>query len=483
MFIFIAMLCAGCSMKTSAPHTPTPAKTSQNPCPTFGWSEGLGVYMKAETPMPTAFSANADDCEFNQWSWEAFIWATAKIEGRPRFMSFATPASLGPKARPHSNASLLRLSSRATTGHGGSEPTEGAGAIVEADGSVLVGLNGYPVYASVHMNPSYYKTAKNNMIWDDGYKNNANKDYFEVGAGIIKATWYRLGEGEQAPAGSYTTQAEVPVLSRKVLGGFGSPELVVTTGQFETVTVALVGVHVVGYVEHHPEFLWATFEHNKNAPMLADNSFTPSSDKSDPNNYTFYTAGTPFSEVLQPTQPATPQSPALVAFNDAKGTFTPVTQVVQMNRTGGDNQPNGPQNIDAINTQAQGFVASNIKGEPDHFSQFAHYNLIGTVWMKPDTYVRSTPNWQDLNQANAVGAVDLANSTAETFVQNADNSVPPKQWGNCFACHNPTSYTFQHKGDQPKRLIGISHVLSEGTPFAVPNHIPVKRASLPPAAQ
>ena len=66
----------------------------------------------------------------------------------------------------------------------------------------------------------------------------------------------------------------------------------------------------------------------------------------------------------------------------------------------------------------------------------ASYRLIGTVWMKPNTYVRTTKDWEDLSQVDGVGSVNLANSTAETFVQVAKNT-PQKNVQNCFLCHNP----------------------------------------------
>jgi hypothetical protein len=86
-----------------------------------------------------------------------------------------------------------------------------------------------------------------------------------------------------------------------------------------------------------------------------------------------------------------------------------VTNAVLENQTGGENQQNGPGNIIAINTSAQKSVAS---FKPPQ-STFANYNLVGTVWMLPNSYNLNS------DQTSAVGSVDLANVTAETFVQNA----------------------------------------------------------------
>jgi hypothetical protein len=223
-----------------------------------------------------------------------------------------------------------------------------------------------------------------------------------------------------------------------------------------TVTVALLGLHTVGQTVNHPEFLWGTFEHKLNSPATPDNTFTASPTVRDRKNYTLYKANTPFSQVNDAVDP-----PKL-RLDDASQKLSPVTNAVLENQTGGENQPNGVGNIFAINSQAQGAVA---KFKPPQ-STFASYNLIGTVWMLPNTYSVTS------NQTNAVGSVNLANATAETFVQNAKNT-PISNVVNCFLCHNAQSYSFQTPPPPqlPNRRIAISHVLAIGSPYAVPNSI------------
>ena len=180
-------------------------------CPQPGWAEGLNKFLEPDHPFPTKDTQNdskktpTPDCNFHQWSWEAFVWATALIKDAsgnsvPRFMTLATPDDLlsqndtagEPKPR------MLTLAARSQTFHGVTGFTEGAGAIVEADGNMLVAQNGYPVYASVHMNKSYFDTAKKNLIVTGGYKSQPADSYFDVGAAVFKATWLRLDTG-QAP--------------------------------------------------------------------------------------------------------------------------------------------------------------------------------------------------------------------------------------------------------------------------------------------
>lgn len=446
----------------------TPASSSSETalpmCPSLGWEEGLINYLKPDFPFPTQDTpVGAPDCAFHQWSWEAFVWATAlNASGVPRFMTLPTPDDLlasdstALAAPSPTGARPLRLAARSLAAHGTPGFTEGAGAIVEADGNMLVAPNGYPVYASVHMNESYFATAKKNMIHDGGYTTQPASSSFEVGAAVFKATWLRLAPGQSAPAGAYTTQAEVPVLT--VLRTKTSAA-VVPSGQFTTVTVALVGLHVVGYTINHPEFLWGTFEHNLNSPQFADNTFTGAG--SSPNNYTFYAANTPYSQANIPNE----TTPATLNFDLVTQRFSPVTSVVLLNQTGGENQPGGAANIANLNTSGQTF----LKSLPAPQSTFANYSLIGTVWMAPNSYNLSS------GPQDAIGSVNLANTTAETFFQTPTNTGGPSTWQNCFSCHNPTSYSFQTPPPPalPNRLIALSHVLAAGSVYAVPNVVSV----------
>jgi hypothetical protein len=242
---------------------------------------------------------------------------------------------------------------------------------------------------------------------------------------------------------------------------------VAPSGRTTTVTVALVGLHVVGYTVNHPEFLWGTFEHKDNSPAFPDGTFDQASTLSDPHGYTFYKAGTPFNQTNLPSTDASGK-PTL-SFDLASQKFSPVTNAVLANKTGSEtNSPNGPVNIANLNASAQTFFS----GEAPAQAVFGNYKLIGTVWMTPNSYSLTS------DQSNAVGSVNLANVTAETFVQRPmllPNNTNPNVVLNCFLCHNATSYNFQNYPPKlPSRRIALSHVLAVGSPYAVPNVLPVK---------
>lgn len=431
-------------------------------CPAgVGWSEGLANYLKADAEFPTTDTQPlpTPDCNFHEWSWEAFVWATALLPDPasgtnvPRFMMMPTPEDLLVSSPDAGKLRLrpLKLAARSHLLAGTAGFAEGAGAIVQADGYMQVALNGYPVYASVHMNESYFETAKQNLIFNGGYQKQPADSSFNTGAAVFKATWLRLDPGQRPPAGAYTTLAQVPVLTT-----YTPPGMVIigpVPHKFVTVTVALVGLHVVGSTINHPEFLWGTFEHKMNSPQTPDNTFTAAKGRKDPKDYTFYKANTSFADVNQHVNP-----PVLMLDEPAQK-ISPVTNVVLENQTGGENQPNGPGNIMALNGQSQSFLS----GLRSPQSTFANYSLIGTVWMAPNSYNLKS------DETNAVGSVNLANATAETFEQYPQNA-PMKTVQNCFMCHNATSFSGT-PDNLPNRLIALSHVLAVATSYAVRNDI------------
>ena len=428
-------------------------------CPGFGWAEGLGAYQKADAPFPTEDTKNlpTPDCNFHEWSFEAWVWATwLNNDGIPRFMTLPTENDLlsNDVSAAAVHPRTLQLAARSTVAHDLPGYSEGAGAFVEADGNVLVAPNGYPVYTSVHMNQTYFNTAKQNLIATGAYQSGQPNETFPVGSAVFKATWLRLDPGQAAPAGTYTTQAQVPVLT--VLRTKSTIAIVPVRGQFVTATVALVGLHVVGVTVNHPEFLWGTFEHNLNTPTVPDNTFTPSPSISSPSNFTLYAANTPYSTVN------IANNPPVLTFNAATQRFSPVNNAVLENRTGGENQPNGPGNVMAVSAQGQNF----LQNEKPPQSLFSNYFLGGTVWMAPGTFNLNS------DQTTAVGSVNLANTTAETFVQYPTNTNM-QNVQNCFMCHNATSYSFQTPPPAKlvNRLVAVSHALAVGTDYAVPNLI------------
>jgi hypothetical protein len=449
----------------AVPAAAQPAATQKAFCPTFGWAEGLvrnfqqpgSLFPVNDTkPNPNDPTAPIPDCNFHMWSFEAFTWATAMNKlNVPRFMTLPTEEDLlNPVQLLASTVHprTLQLAARSIVGHDLPGFTEGAGAFVQADGNVLVAPNGYPVYTSVHMNPTYYATARKNLIATGDYQKGDPNDTFPLGSAVFKATWLRLAPGEDPPANSFVTQAQVPVLT--VQRSPTAITILPVPNKFVTAKVALVGLHVVGVTVNHPEFLWGTFEHKLNTPQVPDNTFSTSG--SSATGYTFYKANTSYGQANLAF------TPPLLTFNTATQRFSPVTNAVLENQTGGENQTDGAANVLSVTEEGQKYLAKTKAPQ----SVFANYYLVGTVWMLPNTYNLNS------DQSSAVGSVNLANTTAETFQQYPSNADMGKV-KNCFMCHNASSYSFQTPPPKQlnNRLVAISHTLSVGTDYAVPNMI------------
>lgn len=479
------LLAAGLPATLQAQETAAP-DAAPALCPRLGWGEFLASFLGAKAAFPTEDTPlNAVDCMFHQWSWEAFVWATA-LDGRgvPRFMSLPTIGDLS-GGNAANGARTLTLATRGV--HGRNGVIEGTGAIVEADGNLLVAQNGYPVYASVHMNQSYFNTVRRNRVVTGDYQKNPDSDFFDVGAAVFKATWLRLEPGQAPPDGAFVTKAQVPVLTTFMTADntlYAAPD-----GTTVTVDVALLGLHVVGQTINHPEFLWATFEHKDNSPRFPDGTSKPGPNDSDKKNYTLYKGGTLFGTTNQPSTQTTATSTAsplsapsttinttltatpTFTFDPKTQKFSPVSNVVLANRTGSETfSPDGPANIGKINTAAHTVMQKQSPAQ----RRFANYDLIGTVWMLPGTFTLAS------NQSTAVGSVNLANVTAETFVQNSTGTTTPSTVGNCFSCHNAATFTdvLPMPNLKPRR-IAISHVTAAGSLYAVPNLISVNPPAVP----
>lgn len=416
-------------------------------CPKLGWAEGLVKYTAYPAPpFPTddTQSLSTEDCSFHQWSWEAFVWATAiGADGRARFATLhnideldakAATAAKGPKA--------LGLKPRDLKPEGALE-NRSDNDPAQAGGGLLVDQNGQIVWYSTHMNDIYFKFIQVNG--GAGYAKASDTLNFPVGAAVFKASWKVVPDGT-TPTGFYTEQTTVPLLVNKPAGGI----MVDPSGKTRPVTVALVGLHVVGVTDNHPEFLWATFEQIQNAPDLP-----PGLNPTDPvskQSFTFYAANTPVN--------ACNVKAKLSVTDPTKQTVAPITNVFRQYATG-NAEAARTFDITVINTAAQGEMANMTKQKPPQPKEtvWANYKLIGTLWLQPNSLKPNDGNMV----GEGVGSVNLANATLETYFQGPQFS--------CFLCHNTGGSTSGPK-QYPGKNINISHVMLGTIPATKPTPTP-----------
>jgi hypothetical protein len=386
----------------------------------------------ATVPPPDASVPLTSNCAFHLWAWQTLLWMTQPAaDGKPRFLGFpntaetfapaaASPAIFVARATPK----VLTLTARAA------KSSDPFGSILQAgsDG-VLIHRGGRAVYYSVNFDPTYYNFIRNKKYFDPAIFEAAPADQnFPDGALEFKYSWRILAENESA-TGFYTQQADIQLLIDQ------NGEVKTDPSQVRRVNAALVGIHVVGVVKDHPEFIWATFEHKDNAPDLpagmAPDAPTPVSDK----DRVFYRANTPAS------QSNLPNGGAVRLVDPAAQTLTPVTDVFRR-------FPWGSQPADAGN--AANIVALNASVRSRVLSSdpvWQNYILIGGTWLPPNSLA---PN-QSLG-TRAVASTRLSNATMETFMQDEDT--------NCLTCHN-TRGAFKAGVRLPPKNLNLSHSLTE----------------------
>lgn len=402
--LFLMLTCASCATVCTAPSD---------------W------FTHSATKKPDDCADFGPNCNFHKWSWQMFLWLTQPIgsNGELRFETFAAPSDLFTETDKTLSAhadlpkrTVLRMKPRSTK----SEGPQDLGEVNQAGSrGMLVHADGRAVYYSQHINDVFY-----NFIRDNGY--NIPTKYmaaspnqnFPVGALELKASWRIVN----APTPEfYTRTAEIELLVEK------DGEILVDPTSIATVTVALVGMHVVGVVKGHPEFIWATFEQKNNAPVLPVGTLPTKPVSS--RDWTFYKAGTPKRECnLSGSRD--------FVLDESTQKLSPVTNAYLQYACGGGSEEN-TANIKSLNKSVQ------AKLKPP----WNNYELIGDTWILPNTIEPGQSLYPQ-----AVGSSSLSNVTMETFTQTQ---------GNCFMCHTTLRYT-GHGVTIPALNMNLSHIMIDG---------------------
>ncbi|MFK0692906.1 hypothetical protein ACFX5Q_32905 [Mesorhizobium sp. IMUNJ 23033] len=394
----------------------------------------------ADVPSPDNTTAPSSNCAFHVWAWNTFLWITQPGEdGKLRFQTFATLDELFSE-----DASAMRFSAlpkekvlELTVRVNKSFEMQGLDSILQAGtrGALVHGPgmdSGRALYYSQNVDPVFYEFVRTNKYYlPDEYASAPADTNFPIGAVEFKYSWRIVGEGEDTST-FFVTPAEIFLLTEGT-DSEGNKIVVVDPKKTKTVTVALVGVHVVGVVKDHPEFIWATFEHRNNAPDLPVGMSATSADPVSDREWTFYHANTAAKDSNH--NPAT----EMKLVDADKQLLSPVVNVFRAFSLGGGSQEN-VANIQSLNESVQTKVLAG--------SVWANYMLVGGVW--------STPNNVSPGEAITpqLGSVSLANTTMETF----DQLFPGV---NCFACHTTSGETMGSV-QLPAKNMNLSHIMTNG---------------------
>ena len=365
-------------------------------------------FPHSQTPRPddSAFESTSN-CVFHQWSWQMFLWLTQEVDGQPRFLSFASPQSLlGMQQR----GMLPRMTKSAT-------PESFEEYLQAGTDGILVDQQGRAVYYSQYLNATLTDFINDNGLTDPAKVRAMNPTLqFPItdkkGSLELKVSWKIVAEGEDV-SDMFTMTTEVAKLVNQ--GG----KIVIDLSQTEQVEVALVGFHIGGIVNGHPEMIWATFEHKDNAPNVPA-KYEPHTVISD-QDFTFYKAGTTYANCNR-----NPASSSLLKLDEATQILSPITQVCRQYEFGND--PNSTDSGIETNDANIASINADVAKQMAADDVWRNYFEVGAIWFLDGSKLKPGLNLED--DKLLTGSLRLSNATIETFTQT--QSV----LNNCFRCHN-----------------------------------------------
>jgi len=397
------------------------------------------------------------DCEFYRWAWQTFLYVTDRGKARPRFLEYPTFESVF--KMPHSplfarqEGPLLSLAPRtAQYANKSPAPPPGITDLEQAlSEKVLIDLRGNPVWYQIHLNPAFSEFVSANDLTNVTTLTNIPPDLeFRTGSVELKSAWTII----DGPSPDFiTADALVPVFKKDSQGK-------VTRDGTKTrqVKVALLSLHVVGVIDGHPEFIWATFEHTsrtKNKAGLRIRDVAPSADANGQKvmnegiTYRLYPGTT--SGASAPV-PGANDGGKLADLNLDPSTqkFSPPSAIFRVfpfsvqDRSATEEDPA----IISLNTHVQK-AFEGLQGDLRE-----NYSLVGATWLnKPRNdfqVAKSYPPDPVENFGGFGGENGLSNTAIESFTQ---PDAP-----NCFACHDTNG---DRKSGLKASRLNVSHVFSK----------------------
>jgi hypothetical protein len=423
----LASLCL--APATWFPHSQTPAPNEGNSSP-------------FSDPKTTS------NCDFHQWAWQKFLYLTHPVSENNKVLNFLNYKQVDNQMNLLGNTIIL-------------DDTTQAGSH-----SALYDKKAKSIYYAIFMNDEMYQYTKkytdlfvfNCQASDSSINQNQLHMHgydtinYPVGSVEVKTSWILASSLDSSDLSNYYITKGILKNTKKM------------------VDIALIGMHVVGRVENHPEFIWATFEHNHLAPYAQwpanfQNDSTP-----DPKqvlsteNSLFYKAGLILDSCSVRPYSASHPNPPVNKFRSTyhlyqNGMQPQYTNMILRNH----------DSINQINTQSiNQSVLSQLSKET---GPWKNYEYIGSVWIDP-TVAKLQPgnsNIGGLNATNLRGSRANTNITMETFAQ-LDWSYPasgaidngntnPCNSMNCFGCH--ATANFQINGNTGANYnMALSHLFN-----------------------
>ncbi len=426
-----------------------------------------------------------DLCNFYQWGAQMFLWLTSpNADGQPvfdsqSFFNVSPEDSNGNRTLIPNTGSAAKFALRAAKQDDGQEEI---GEVGQAGGSgVLMSQQKSLVYYGIHVNEVY------------GYFLTGQKD-----GGLPNATTFPRNQADLAAIQAYVKTAfpdisldDPDTLTIELKTSWVDAQTVSDPGQYlvidaevpafdmaadvwtlkpdpEPMQLALVGMHVVGTVQDHPEFIWATFEHVSNAPD-AGYSYTNTAGQvveqsySSAGEFLFMASGGSEADanvecmsVDKSGNIVANSTPVEAPAPNCEGGIVP-SNTVRTNPWGSSAATQSGAVID--NNTLLLSINNSVIGQLSEGDVRKNYVQVGGLWTTTSSDA-PIPN-QVLHSQR--GSLNLANATMETYHQQGKSAL------NCFDCHQLAA-----SAKNSFEAFGLSHIYSQISPLAVPKSVTAK---------
>jgi hypothetical protein len=403
-----------------------------------------------------------DDCGFYKWAWQAFLGATQSSNGGPQFLSFPTYEDVFKVKESalfaNQQSGLLSLAPRrAKVGNKAETEHFGSDDLLQAvTREVLIDPHGNAIWYAIHLNRTYQDFIADYGLGDPKSLAELPRDLtFRTGSLELKSAW-KIVEG--APPKNYiTTRAVVPVFKTAANG-----EIVKDGDRTRLVTVALLGLHVVGTIEGHPEFIWSTFEHVSHEKKAWIRDVAPAAKANPGPTHPTIVENRASSYALYPTEKGKPEAPPVKGADDGNAidglkldvreqTFEPHSAIYRMFPGSKSDDSEEDDAVTSLNADIQRLFETRAPADVR-----SNYQLVGAIWLNtPEQDFKAGVDFSAIAAAPRklplFGGEDrLSSTTMESFTQPSD-SLP-----NCFSCHNTESVS-----GLPASRLDVSHALSK----------------------
>jgi hypothetical protein len=294
----------------------------------------------------------------------------------------------------------------------------------------------------------------------------------------VKTSWIEVTKDLANPNSYITMQGSVPVYTQTA-----GTQTWTATGS-EPVNLAMVGLHIAGSVNGHPEMIWATFEHFGNTPNAryqyidttgTTQTMVPMGQTTGLTGQTTWlfnsTPTTSPGATTASTGSTGPFNVPHLTYTSASTTNSSASIALVSGQTKGPSdtirwKPFGAASNVVPNTVDKSVAASNteiisinnsIIGMLQGNDVRKNYYLVGATWTTNGTAPSSGTGGNVVDASgnltsfsgNQVGTSMLSNSTMETYFQGSSTqqgipSLPPPATtpanpdNNCLTCHNST---------------------------------------------